>query len=520
MLYFSKWKIGFVVLACLAGIFYALPNAVAPSTSSAALPSWWQPVTLGLDLQGGSHLLLEVDVEAVVQEQLTGVVEAARDVLREDRLRYRDLGVDGNVVAVTIPEVEQREQAAGLLRKLDPALEIESDDEGRFALTFNDKAMTERKLSAVQQSIEIIRRRVDELGTREPTIQRQGDSRVIVEVPGLSDPERLKRLIGKTAKLTFHLVDTSTSLEDAQRGRIPPGTMLLPSADRNGPGSYVVKRRVQVSGDRLTDASTSFQNAAPVVSFRFDAAGGRQFGDTTAGAVGKQLAIVLDDQVISAPVINEPILGGSGIISGRFTTEEANDLALLLRAGALPAPLTILEERTVGPGLGADSIRAGAIASIIGLIAILVFMTLAYGSFGLFANIALLLNLSMLIGILSFIGATLTLPGIAGIVLTMGMAVDANVLIFERMREEARSGRTPLNAAEVGFQQAFRTILDSNITTLAAAALLFFFGTGPVRGFAVTLTVGILTSMFTAIMVTRLLVALWLRSRRPKVLPI
>lgn len=519
MLYFSKWKIGFIMLACLAGIFYALPNAIAPVSKTDALPSWWQPVTLGLDLQGGSHLLLEVDVNGVVQEQLTAVVEAARDVLREDRVRYRDLGVDGLAVVVTIPEADQRDTARGLLRKLDPALQIEMTEDGRFTLTFNEQAMAERKLAAVKQSIEIVRRRVDELGTREPTIQRQGDARIIVEVPGLSDPERLKRLIGKTAKLTFHLVDTSASIEDAQRGRVPPGSRLLPSAEA-GKGFYLVKRRVQVSGDRLTDASATFENGRPVVSFRFDTAGARQFGDTTKDSVGKQLAIVLDDQVISAPVINGPILGGSGIITGSFSVEEANELSLLLRAGALPAPLTILEERTVGPGLGADSIQAGTVAAIIGLVAVVLFMALAYGTFGIFANIALILNLSMLIGVLSFIGATLTLPGIAGIVLTMGMAVDANVLIFERMREETRAGRTPMNAAEAGFRQAFRTIFDSNITTLVAAALLFIFGTGPVRGFAVTLTVGILTSMFTAIMVTRLLVSVWMRKRRPTALPI
>jgi protein-export membrane protein SecD len=522
MLYFAKWKIGLIVAVCLAGIFYALPNLMA-SLGKNDLPEWWQPVNLGLDLQGGSHLLLEVDVEAVVKEQMSGLVEAARSGLRDKRIRYRDLGTDGTSVTVRIPDAAERDGAVSLLEGLDNAVTVETADEnGLLRLTYTDAALTERKQAAVQQSIEIVRRRIDEVGTREPTIQRQGEDRIIVELPGINDPERIKRLIGKTAKLNFHLVDSSVSAEDAVRGRVPPGSRLLPAAATNdrGPAQYVVKRTVEVGGDRLTDASATFQNNDPVVSFRFDTVGGRRFGDATAQNVGKQLAIVLDDQVISAPVIREPILGGSGIISGSFTVQGAQDLALLLRAGALPAPLTILEERTVGPGLGQDSINAGAMASLVGVIVVVVFMFAAYGLFGLFANVALLLNLCILLGALSLLGATLTLPGIAGIVLTMGMAVDANVLIYERMREEAKLGRKALNAAEAGFQHAFRTIMDSNITTLAAAALLFFFGTGPVRGFAVTLTVGILTSMFTAIMVTRLLVALWIRHKRPQDLPI
>jgi protein-export membrane protein SecD len=521
MLYFAKWKIGLILLAIVAGIFYALPNVVAPFTDQEDLPGWWQPVTLGLDLQGGSHLLLEVGVDDVVQEQMTSLVEAARGELRDARIRYRDLGVDGHGVQVRIPEESDRDTAERLLAAIDPTVEMTRDDD-LFRLVYSEKALAERRTAAVQQSIEIVRRRVDELGTREPSIQRQGERRIIVELPGIDDPERVKRLIGKTAKLTFHLVDGAVAVEDALRGRVPPGDRLLPAAESNtrGPSHYVVQRRVNVSGDRLTDAQPTFQNGEPVVSFRFDTVGGRQFGDTTQKNVGKFLAIVLDGQVISAPVIREPILGGSGIISGSFTTQGAQDLALLLRAGALPAPLSILEERTVGPGLGADSIAAGAAASVLGIVLVVVFMAVAYGTFGVLADVALLVNLGLLFGVLSLLGATLTLPGIAGIVLTIGMAVDANVLIFERIREEARHGRTPMNAAEAGFKQAFRTIFDSNITTLAAAALLFFFGTGPVRGFAVTLSVGILTSVFTAVMLTRLMVALWFRRKRPQALPI
>jgi len=524
MLYFGKWKIALVVLVCLAGIVFALPNALGLDEDD--LPDWWQPVTLGLDLQGGSHLLLEVGTEEVVAEQLTGLVEAARAELREARIRYRDLGVaqgpDGiRMVNVRIPRADERAAAEDILEDIDPQVTtVEAGADGLFRLGYTEDALDERKISAVQQSIEIVRRRVDELGTREPTIQRQGDRRIIVQLPGVDDPERIKRLIGQTAKLTFHLVDANASVEDALRGRVPPGSMLLPSAEEGG-GQLVVRRRVDVSGDRLTDAQPTFQDGQPVVSFRFDTVGGRRFGNTTSENVGRQLAIVLDREVISAPVIREPILGGSGVISGSFTVQTAQDLALLLRAGALPAPLTILEERTVGPGLGADSIQAGTIASALGLVLVIVFMALAYGRYGLYADTALLLNLCLLLGALSALGATLTLPGIAGIVLTVGMAVDANVLIFERIREEARGGRSPMNAADAGFRSAFKTILDSNVTTLIAAALLFQFGSGPVRGFAVTLGIGILTSMFTAIMVTRLMVATDLRRGRGRaVLPI
>ncbi|MGC2854088.1 protein translocase subunit SecD [Novispirillum sp. DQ9] len=520
MLYFSKWKIGLIVAVVLAGIFYALPNMLPPSARD-DLPEWWQPVTLGLDLQGGSHLLLEVGVDAVVAEQTASLLEAARTGLREARVRYLDLAAQDGAVTVRIPDAAEREQAREVLRKLDGGVQITDGEDGRYTVGYSEAVREERVRSAVQRSIEIVRRRVDELGTREPTIQRQGEQRIIVEVPGLDDPERLKRLIGQTAQLNFHLIDHTADVEDALRGRVPPGSRLMAAAPSNpGPSQYVVRRRIEVAGERLTDAQVSFQDNQPVVSFRFDTVGGRQFGRATQENVGRQLSIVLDNQVISAPVIREPILGGSGIISGSFSTQEAQDLALLLRAGALPAPLTILEERTVGPGLGADSIQAGAFASALGMVLVVIFMVLAYGRFGVYANIALVLNLCMLLGALSVFGATLTLPGIAGIVLTVGMAVDANVLIFERIREEVRNGRTVFNAAETGFRQAMKTIIDSNITTLAAAVLLFSFGSGPVRGFAVTLGFGILTSMFTAVMVTRLLVAQWLRRSRPQTLAI
>ena len=378
-----------------------------------------------------------------------------------------------------------------------------------------------RKTAAVQQSIEIVRRRVDETGTREPTIQQQGDDRILVQLPGIDDPERIKRLLGKTAKMSFHLVDQRNSVESAMAGRIPPGSWLLPSEgeDRR---MYLIRKRVMVSGDTLIDAqpSTDSRTNEPVVTFRFDTAGAKRFGSATSKNVGKLFAIVLDRKVISAPVIREPILGGSGQISGSFSFQSAQDLALLLRAGALPAPLTILEERSVGPGLGADSIAAGKIASIIGIILVVVFMVAAYGLFGFMADIALIVNMVLILGALSFLQATLTLPGIAGIVLTIGMAVDANVLVFERIREEVRSGRTPISSIDAGYTRAFTTIIDANLTTLIAALLLYAFGSGPVRGFAVTLSIGIITSMFTAIMLTRLMIVIWLRRTKPDVLPL
>ncbi|CAA7615945.1 protein translocase subunit SecD [Magnetospirillum sp. UT-4] len=522
MLHFPKWKIVTVLVVALAGLIWSSPN-LFPRETTDQMPGWLQPVSLGLDLQGGSYLLLEVDTGYVVREHLSSLVESLRTLLRKERARYADLGVAGkDAVKVRLLEPADRERLRADLRKLDPDAGVEVGDDGTFWFRYTEQALNKRINAAVDQSIEIVRRRVDELGTREPSIQRQGADRIVVQLPGVKDPDRIKALLGKTAKLTFHLVDDSTTPEEAARGRIPPGSMLLPAteSERGMPAQVVVRKRVEVGGDLLTDSQATFQDGRPVVSFRFSAAGGKKFGDTTRENVAKQLAIVLDEKVISAPRINEPILGGSGIISGSFTIKEAQDLALLLRAGALPAPLQVLEERTVGPDLGADSIRAGAIACIIGLILVVVFMVVIYGTLGVLADVALVLNLVLLLGLLSMLGATLTLPGIAGIVLTMGMAVDANVLIYERIREELRGGRTILSAVQAGFDRAFSTILDANLTTLAAAALLFQFGTGPIRGFAITLSLGLISSMFTAIMVTRLMVALWIKWRRPKALPL
>jgi preprotein translocase subunit SecD len=524
MLGFSRWKIILTLAVCVLGAALAAPNLLSRQQAE-ALPSWLphRQISLGLDLQGGSHLLLQVDVQAVVRERMESLLEIVRDELRKARIRYQDLSLEGQSVVVTILNTAQVDQAGEVLRKLDPDVQLEQEN-GRFRLRLTEQAIRERESAAVDQSLEIIRRRIDETGVREPVIQRQGTDRILVQLPGVDDPQRIKALIGKTAKMTFHLTDDSANLADALSGRPPPGTEVLPMLDSKTPKGQerriVVRKRVVVSGENLVDAQPSFQQGEPVVSFRFDSLGGKRFGEATSQNVGKHLAIVLDGQVISAPQIREPILGGSGVITGAFTVAEAQDLALLLRAGALPAPLTVLEERTVGPGLGADSIEAGLLAGVVGTICVVVFMIVAYGTFGLIANVALLVNSIILVAVMSVLQATLTLPGIAGIVLTIGMAVDANVLIFEHIREEVRSGRTPVSAIDSGFTRALTTIIDSNLTTLLAAAFLYMFGSGPVRGFAVTLGIGILASMFTAVTLTRLMVVTWLRRSRPRVLAI
>jgi preprotein translocase subunit SecD len=529
MLRFPTWKISLILLVCLAGIVYAMPN-LFPRAYTERMPDWvpHEQINLGLDLQGGSHLLLEVEIDAVIQDRLNTLVDEVRVALRGERIGYRGLGVRGDAVMLTLTDPATAPRAVERIEALDTSVferefTVRDAGEGRIEIRLTPEAVVERQDTAVRQSLEIVRRRIDEVGTREPTIQRQGESRILVQVPGEGDPESIKRLLGQTARLTFHLVDLETSVEDALAGRLPPGSRLLQSDENERAGQpdhMVVRTRVEVSGENLVDAQPTFQDNQPVVSFRFDSVGARRFGNLTREHVGELLAIVLDNRVISAPRIREPILGGSGVISGTFTVQEANELAILLRAGALPAPLTIVEERTVGPDLGADSIAAGSLAGIVGLVLVVLFMGLYYGLFGLVANVALLMNLILIMAVLSALQATLTLPGIAGIVLTIGMAVDANVLIFERIREEARRGKSPISAIDSGYREAMRAIIDANVTTLIAAVLLYAFGSGPVRGFAVTLAIGIVTSMFTAIMLARLLIVTWLRRTRPAALPV
>jgi protein-export membrane protein SecD len=525
MLYFANWKVILICAVCALGVILSIPNLFTPQ-QLAFLPNWvpHKQVALGLDLRGGSYLLLEVDIAAAERERLNSALEGVRNALRDAKVGYTGLNVEGNAIAFTIRDSDRIADTRQILGKLDTDFAVEIAAAGAGTIRYSQVASDTRRRQAVEQSIEIIRRRIDETGTKEPTIQREGQQRILVQLPGIDNPEQVKALLGRTAKLTFQLVDTNVTLEEARRGRLPPGDEILAATEDRGrsgsAGAYVVRKRIMVGGDMLVDAQATFQDNQPVVSFKFDAVGARRFGDATRDNVGKPFAIVLDRSVISAPVIREPIPGGSGIISGSFTVQSASELALLLRAGALPAPITILEERTVGAQLGADSIQAGAVASIVAVILVVVFMVLFYGLFGIFADIALFFNLSLMLASLSLLGATLTLPGIAGIALTMGMAVDANVLIYERIKEELRSGRSMLSSLEAGFSRAFGTILDSHITTLVAGILLYWLGSGPVRGFAVTLSIGVLTSLFSAILVTRLQIVTWVRQLKPKEIPL
>jgi SecD/SecF fusion protein len=531
----SIWTRALTLLVVLAGILIALPNAFSASFR-AKLPHFLpnQAVNLGLDLQGGSYLLLQVDFDQVTRDRTESLVGDIRAGFRKAHISFTDLSSRGETVSVRVTDPSQMDQARTLLQGINPNLngsmlsvggkeyDITEPGGGAFLLRMTDAYKTLTRQQVMDQSIEVVRRRIDALGTKEPTIERSGDDRILVQVPGLQDPTQLKEILGKTAKMTFRLVDEQAN---PQATTAPIGDEILPMMSENkndAPQKIVVQRRVMVSGDRLTDASQGFnqQTGAPVVDFRLDSVGARQFGDVTKQYVNHRFAIVLDNQVITAPVIQSVILGGSGYIEGNFTAQTANNLAILLRAGALPAPLHPIEERTVGAELGADSVKAGRYSAIAGLALVALFMILRYGLFGLFADVALTLNVVLLLAALTAFGATLTLPGIAGIVLTMGMAVDANVLIYERIREEQRNGRSMLAAIDTGFRRAMATIIDANMTHLIASLILFELGTGPVSGFAVALGVGIITSFFTSVMVTRLIVITWLNAARPKKLTI
>jgi preprotein translocase subunit SecD len=533
MLYFTRWKALAIILTALVVCLCAVPNFF-PEAQVKTWPLWAQRhLVLGLDLQGGSHLLLEVDANAVRKDKLDQVRDEVRRVLRENKIIYTGLTPRAENVEVRITKESDVPTALAKLRDLSQplggllgssgqrSLEVSDAGGGLLRLTVPPAAITERVRQAVEQSIQIVERRVNELGTVEPLIQRQGLDRILVQVPGLGDPSRLIIILGQTAKMDFRMVDPTISPDQAVGGRLPPESELLPSTEPGKP-PYVIKKQVLVSGGDLTDAQPGFdqRSGEPIVSFKFNTSGSRKFAQATSENVGQPFAIVLDNKVISAPVIREPITGGSGQISGSFTVQAANDLAVLLRAGALPAPLTVIEQRTVGPGLGQDSIQKGELAAYVGSILVIVFMLVTYRLFGVFANIAVAINVAMIFGVLSFLNATLTLPGIAGIVLTVGIAVDSNVLIYERIREELRGGRNAISAIDAGFKRALPTILDSNITTFIAAAVLFYIGTGPVRGFAVTLGIGILTTVFTAFLLTRLIVAGWVRWKRPQSVPI
>jgi SecD/SecF fusion protein len=532
MLRFGRWKVISILLMTVVALLIIVPSMLAPETRAAlinAMPKWIpvRTVVLGLDLQGGSHVLLEVDAASVLKTEVQNLRDDVRRSLRENKI-----AVTGGIallprgVQVRIPDAAERARILPKFQQLEspvgsnvlggaggaPSLEIKNAGDGTVQLLVTQAAVTDKVRRAVDQSIEVLRRRVDALGTTEPNIQRQGDDRILVEVPGLQNPDRLKQILGTTAKLEFRLV--------AQPGEDPSEYEMLPETDTKG--TLPIEKHVMVQGEDLTDAQAGFdpQTQEPVVNFRFNIRGGQRFGEVTSENVGHLFAIVLDGKVISAPVIRGPITGGSGQISGHFTVESASNLAILLRAGALPAKLSIIEERTVGPGLGQDSIAAGKRAAYVGAALVLIYMLTTYGVFGIFADIALLVHIAIIFASLIMLGATLTLPGIAGIVLTIGMAVDSNVLIYERIREEVHAGRSIIASLDAGFKRAFATIIDSNVTMFVAAVILYYFGSGPVRGFAVSLALGILTTVVTAVTMTRMMIALWYQYVRPTKLPI
>jgi SecD/SecF fusion protein len=530
---FTPVRTAIILFVALFGILFAVPNFLSKD-QLAGWPDFLpkQPMVLGLDLQGGSHLLLGVNRESIIEERLKTLRRDVRSKLANEAGIGNLITTEADGVVVELTDPTQRDAAMTALQTLQnnvssgvlavggvPELAFADRPDGKIAVTLTPDGITQRMSSIVAQSMEVIRNRIDQVGTTEPTIQRQGDDRIMVQVPGFEDSTRLKELISRTARLTFHLVHPSMTAAQAEAQGVPAGYMLLPSDDG---GQELLNENIELGGESLTNAQPAFdqQTSRSVVSFQFDTRGAILFGQITSANVGKRFAIVLDDRVITAPVIQQPITGGSGQISGNFTPQTANDLSVLLRAGALPATLDIIEERTVDASLGADSIQAGVTAGIVAAVGVIVFMVVAYGLFGVFANISLVLNIILMIAALSALGATLTLPGIAGIVLTIGIAVDANVLIYERIREELRAGRSNVSAIQAGFERAWGTIVDSHLTQLIAAVVLYFLGSGPVQGFAVTLALGVLTSLFTAYTVTLFFVAIWYKWRRPKVLKI
>jgi SecD/SecF fusion protein len=539
MLYYSRWSAMAILAVSIAAFALALVNfvpaqtlrSVFGQTVGGAIPR----IVLGLDLRGGAHILLQVDTAAVRRDRVNNLRDdVRRAVLEQPRLQLTGaIQLQGEMVSVRLRDQAQFASARTRFQNLSQPLssplsfganirevEVAEPEPGLFQFRVTEPGINERIRQAVDQSIEVVRRRVNALGAVEPFIARQGRERILVQVPGLQDPEQLKRLLGQTAQLSFRLVDQSMTAEQAQATRPPPDSELLQS--REG-GAVLVERQVMVAGEDLNNAQAGFnqQTNEPIVNFQFNGNGARRFGSATQQNVGRPFAIVLDNQVIMAPVIREPILGGQGQISGNFTVQQANELAILLRAGALPAPLITVEERTVGPSLGQDSIDAGALAGMIAAVLVSVFMVVMYGLFGVFALLALAVNIAMMVAIQAMVGATLTLPGIAGIILTIGMAVDSNVVIFERIRDEVREGRSPVTGIDKGFSFALSTIMDANVTSFVTALLLFAFGgSGPVRGFAITFMIGIATTVFTAYTFTRFLIATWLRYRRPTELPI
>ena len=554
MLNLQRWQTIAVIAFTAMAVLFALPN-VLPGAVLSHLPNWYQQsrINLGLDLRGGAHFLLEADLRSVLNERLTNLGDTIRGELRKQQVGFKDITVEaGRAVVVVLREEGQRAKAIEAIRTLDPSLSVSgAGDTIRFA--YSDQDLFRRKKEVIDQSIEILRRRVDETGTIEPTIVRQGDDRILLQVPGIKDTTDLKRKINQTAKLTFHLVNEDVAAAGPS-ATMPPTTMMVPTREgmqqlrattpkvweeiqaanprmspeqicrRFQPQCLPIFKRVIVGGEDLDDAKATFeqqQGGRPIISFTFNAAGGRAFCAATRANVGKRLAIQLDNEIISAPVVQSAICGGSGIITGTFTTQQTQEQALLLRSGALPATLSIIQESTVGADLGADAIHDGTVAALVGTVMVILLMLVVYGPvFGGFASLAMMVNMLLVFAGMSVLGASLTLPGIAGLVLTVGMSVDSNVLIYERVREESANGRSPFSALATGYERALTAVIDSNLTALIAGVLLFGFGSGPIRGFATSLTLGLLTHLFTATIFTRMLLSLWVRWRRPTALPI
>jgi preprotein translocase subunit SecD len=556
MLNLQRWQTIAVIAFTALAVLFALPNLL-PARVLDHLPGWYQQsrINLGLDLRGGAHFLLEADLRSVLTERLTNLSDSVRGELRKQQVGFKDVTVEpGRAVVVVLRDEVQRAKALEAIRNVDPALAVSGNGD-TIRLTYSDQDLFRRKKEVIDQSIEILRRRVDETGTIEPTIVRQGDDRILLQVPGIKDTTDLKRKINQTAKLTFHLINEDVAASGQNLpASLPPTTTLVPTREgmqalratnskaweeiqnanpkpspeqicrRYQPPCLPVLKRVVVGGEDLDDAKATFeqqQGGRPIISFTFNSAGGRAFCAATRANIGKRLAIQLDNEIISAPVVQSAICGGSGIITGTFTTQQTQEQALLLRSGALPATLSIIEERTVGADLGADAIQSGTTAALVGTVLVILFMLAVYGPvFGGFASLAMLVNMLLVFAGMSILGASLTLPGIAGLVLTVGMSVDSNVLIYERVREEKANGRSPFSALATGYERALTAVIDSNLTALIAGVLLFGFGSGPIRGFATSLTLGLLTHLFTATIFTRMLLATWVRWRRPTELPI
>ena len=529
MLEFPKWKVWLIGIVIAFGVLLSIPSLIAGTPLSGSWPKWLPQykISLGLDLAGGSHLLLEADAADAQKQRLQAMQDSVATELRRDpRIEIGDISTAGGRLSFMVRNPTQIDAAVERMRNLTRPVALTGNrdwdvsvvDSTRIVLTPTASGTKQALKDAMSVAQEVVRRRIDPSGTKEITVITEGGNRLLVEVPGVEDPEALKRLIGQTARLEFKLVDLSANPQDVQQGRAPPGSQVLPMVDG---GFMAVKRRVMVAGDQLTDAKQTFdQDGRPDISITFNTTGARRFARATQENVNKPFAIILDDKVLSAPNINEPILGGRASISGNFTVQSAHDLAVSLKSGQLPVKLNFIEERTVSAELGQDSIRKGVIASAVGVVGVILFMLVTYGRFGVYANIALVVNAFLILGIMAMFNATLTLPGIAGFILTIGAAVDANVLINERIREELHRGRRMIDAVETGYHEAFRAIFDANVTHVISAAIMAYFGSGPVRGFAVVLLIGVVTSVFTAVYFTRMLVALWIRRTRPRALHI